>query len=180
MMGGPAISLPGAPVEVRVVPPPQQPAKPAPPADGLAAERAALAAQRAALAQATAAARSAAEQLAAMARQLASEAEGHIVDLAIEVARKVLMQEIQAGRCDIDPIVREALSRVPARGDVLVRLSAADLAACNLAADSPQTVRFVADPSISRGECVVESREGSVISAIEPHLEEIAQALKAP
>jgi flagellar biosynthesis/type III secretory pathway protein FliH len=104
------------------------------------------------------------------------------VELAVNIARKVLMQEIQAGRYEIDPIVQEALNRVPARQEIVVRLNPADLAKCRQAAsiqaqeDCPG-VRFVADNSVQRAHCLLETPHGIVESAVESNLEAVAAAM---
>ncbi len=117
--------------------------------------------------------------------QFLAEAQQQLVDLSIEIAKKVLMQEIQADRHHIDPIVTEALSRVPNRTDVVVHLHPDDLARCEQAGESDEasdksTVSFVADPKIKRGGCLLQTSRGDVESSIDGQLEEIAQALKNP
>ena len=111
------------------------------------------------------------------------EAEGQLLKLAMEIARKVLMQEIKAGHHEVDPIVQEALLRVPAQTNVVVHLHPDDLSRCDLArrdetsADSG-SIRFIADPSIHRAECLLKTSQGTVESSIEGHLEEISDVLK--
>ena len=117
--------------------------------------------------------------------KIIEQAEGQLLDLSIDIARKVLMQEIQAKRYQIEPIVREALSRIPQRTDVVVHLHPDDLARCELAKqdglDSAQaTVRFTADPGVDRGECLLRTSEGTVKSTVEEHLAEITETLGSP
>ena len=47
-----------------------------------------------------------------------------------------------------------------------------------MAKTSGGNIRFVADPSVPRAECVLETTEGIVQSAIEQHIERIADALQ--
>ncbi len=115
---------------------------------------------------------------------LVKDAESQLVDLATGIARKILMQEIQAGRHEIEAIVREALAHVPQHQDVVVHLNPEDWANCPLAQQAegeapPEHVRFVADPEIGRAECVVETPEGIVESTLDANLSEIGLALKA-
>ncbi len=117
--------------------------------------------------------------------KIIEQAEGQLLDLSIEIAQKVLMQEIQAERYQIDPIVREALSKIPQRTDVVVHLHPDDLARCELAeqdgSDSAQaTVRFAADPGVDRGECLLQTSGGTVKSTVEEHMAEITKTLKSP
>lgn len=115
--------------------------------------------------------------------KLAKQTEEQVVELALGIASKVLMQEIQAQRYQIDPIVKEALSRLPGRKGLVVRLNPDDLSHCELAqstADSVEdsAVRFVADLAVPRAHCTVESSEGFVESKIDAHLEAISVDLK--
>jgi flagellar assembly protein FliH len=128
--------------------------------------------------------------------RLIQEAEQQLVDLAVDIARRVLMQEIQAGRYEIEPIVKEALGRVPAHCDVVVHLNPEDYNQCEIARQADEaaarqppdpaggdageagTVRFVADPNIRRAECLLETSEGTVASGIEENLSQVGEALK--
>lgn len=144
-----------------------------------------LAGDKAHLAAACQALHAAAEELNKLRADMLAEAEGQLLDLALEIARKVLMQEIQAGRYEIEPIVAEALRHVPPRCDVVVHLHPEDHARCETAsADEPGaesgSVRLVADPNVRRAECRLETSQGIVESDVETHLGEIAEALKQP
>ncbi len=157
------------------------------PGSGAAIDQArqALQADREALASATAALVSALQQTAGLTESVVHSAEQQIVQLAIDVARKVLMQEIQAGRYEIDPIVQAALSQVPGRQEVVVHLNPDDFECCGQArqgeqGDCPAGVRFVADPSVRPAECLLQTPQGNVQSVVEEHLGEIAAALREP
>lgn len=126
----------------------------------------------------------ASDELAGLRQRFLQEAEGQLVELALNIARKVLMQEIQAGRYQIDPIVKEALLSIPSRQNVVVRLNPDDLAGCELAGMEPEggdggSLRFVADPNINRAECLIEAADGMVESSIDAHLDGVAEALGA-
>jgi len=143
----------------------------------------ALEGERAGLACARQALERAAAQVADLQQQIIAEAEAHLLDLAVEIARKVLMQEIQAGRHQIEPIVREALRRAPANREIAVRLNPDDLARLEAASDRdemPANVRLVADPSVGPAECVVETAEGTVEARIDHELDQVRGALKSP
>jgi flagellar assembly protein FliH len=127
---------------------------------------------------------SALERCQTLQAELLRQSEAQLVELALDVAAKVLMQEVRAGRHEIDPIVKEALARVPPRRGALVRMNPADLERCSLAKDACESkdaeagVRFVADPSVPRSGCVVESPEGVVRTDLASHLQAIAQVLR--
>lgn len=158
----------------------------APSAEAAAAEvRSQLQAELSALEQARSALASGAAQLAELEGRLVLQAEEKVLELALEIATKVLMQEVRADRHEIGPIVKEALQRVPTRRDVVVHLHPDDLARCQAAgegsgpAEGPEA-RFVADPAVPRAGCIVETPEGVVESTVEGHLERLGEALRAP
>lgn len=112
------------------------------------------------------------------------EAESQVVELSLAIARKVLMQEIQDGRYKIEPLVREALLSVPARQDVVVHLNPDDHAQCDMVRDAGTTdkagiVRFVADPSVQRGGCLLETPDGVVEATLETNMESVTEALRS-
>lgn len=191
------IQLPGRPLGVRIAPadgpppadgPHLDPAAPAPAEDERIetireAARVELAAQQAELAKTRGALEAGLARLSTLREEMIREAESQLLALALDVARKVLMQEIQAGRYEIDPIVKEALRRVPPRQDVVAHLHPEDWSRSQLARGAEEdpaagSIRFVADPSIPRGECVLETAEAAIVSAVDDHLDTIADALQ--
>lgn len=144
-----------------------------------------LARQRAALQSARAALASGAAELVEFRKKLIEETDEQLFMLAMGIAKKVLAQEIQAGRYDIEPIVREALCQVPTHQDVVIRLNPADYTQCEMAHDQDGAgagggVRFLSDPNIAPAECLVETPEGAVDSSCEARLAEIAEVLRTP
>ncbi len=140
-------------------------------------------AERASLASACAALQKAFEQIRRAHQEFFKQAEAQLPALAVDIARKVLMQEIDAGHYQIEPIVRQVLSRIAPNLNMVVHLSPADLERSELtgsSADKPgmANVQFVGDAEVSPGECFVETSEGVVTSSIEEHLSEIAETLK--
>ena len=136
--------------------------------------------------------------------RLRREAEANLLDLALEVARKVVMQEIKAARCDIEPILHEALAHVAPGAEVEIRLNPDDLACLRKRQDAeeqrgreedseeekrnlcvsesprplPTDLNLIADPAVGRGECLVRTAQGVIESRIDAHFQEIAQALR--
>ena len=150
---------------------------------GIQAAQQSLDAERARLVQARNALAAGLGDLSRLREETIAAAEAQLLELALEIARKVLMQEIDAGRYEIDPIVREALLHVPARQGVVVHLHPDDWAACEIARDAEGAagagnVRFLADPGVRRAECLLEAPQGMVVSGVEAHLQDIGEALK--
>ena len=157
--------------------PPTQaaPVKPAPDPDWMLA-------QQARVQQACGVLESAAAQLNHTRTQLVSDAEEQLLELAIGLASKAMMQEIQAGRHRIEPLLKEALLRVGGQQDVVVYLNPEDLAQC-LVADGqlPElaNVKLQADDMVHRGQCLVESSQGSMASSYTDRLDDLVDAVRS-
>jgi flagellar assembly protein FliH len=109
-------------------------------------------------------------------------AETQVVELAVEIAGKVLMQELEAGRFQMEPVVREALRHVPARRDIVVRLcpqdAAAWVAAATAAPGAAPGLKVVADPALRRGDCIVETAEATVSATVAERFQAAAEMLR--
>jgi len=106
-----------------------------------------------------------------------------IAKLSVEIARKILAQQVQNGDYEIESIVKEALKNAPTRQDVVVHLNPEDHLLCQKAQqDEPNGsfagIKFVSDQNIGRAECLLETPKGIIESLIEEHLERISKALK--
>ncbi len=106
-----------------------------------------------------------------------------IAGLAIEIARKILVQKVEKGDYEIENIVKEALKNVPTLQEVNVYLNPKDLEQCQKILDSEKEsaltgIKFIPDPNIGQAECLLKSPKGNVHSFIEEHLEQIGEALK--
>lgn len=137
------------------------------------------------LQQALRALQGALESVSTLKETVFKDAEEQLLALAVEIARKVLMQEIQAQRYQIEPIVKEALAHVPPHQEVSVHLNPQDLSQCQTALEAQgagggASVRFVSDPAVPRAECVLRTAQGLVVSSMEGHLQSIAEALTKP
>jgi len=114
--------------------------------------------------------------------QVLAKHKEEIAKLSVEIAKKVLMQKVQKSDYQIESIVKEALKNAPARQQVLVHLNPQDLPQCQkLQQDDPDSafagIKFIADPSIGRAECLLETPKGIIKSFIDEHLERISEAL---
>jgi flagellar assembly protein FliH len=139
-------------------------------------------------------ARTVLEKAAAAVRALEAKAlagaETQVVELAVEIAGKVLMQELEAGRFQMEPVVREALRHVPARRDIVVRLCPQDAALYLAPGDSPAAsyggaapgaapgLKVVADPALRRGDCIVETAEATVSATVAERFQAAAEMLR--
>ncbi len=106
-----------------------------------------------------------------------------IAKLAVEIARKILKQNIDNGHYDIQIIIEETLKRAPARQKLVVRLNPEDLATYERLQqenpDSPSAeLDFVPDWAVARADCLIETPKGIVKSFVEEHLTRIGEALE--
>ena len=104
-----------------------------------------------------------------------------IARLSVEIARKVLMQNISEGDYEIELIIKEALKSAPETSGTVVHLNPQDLADFQKLQEAGQVtlsdVKLEADETIGRAECVVESPKGIIKLLIDEHLEQISKAL---
>ena len=104
-----------------------------------------------------------------------------IARLSVEIARKVLMQNVSEGDYEIEAIIREALKSAPESSGMVVRLNPQDLADFQKQQEQDDTtlsgIELVADATIGRAECVVQSPKGIIKLLIDEHLEQISKAL---
>ena len=125
------------------------------------------------------------EQVGQLQMQLLKDAEQQLLQLSVDIAQKVLAQEIQTQQYQIEPIVKEALGHAPPRTDVVVHLHPEDYAQCEMAIEAKKNgqtggTTFLADPNVNRAECVLETSQGTVESRIDAHLENIVETFKNP
>ncbi|MFC1652525.1 FliH/SctL family protein [Planctomycetota bacterium] len=105
-----------------------------------------------------------------------------IAKLAMEIARKVLMQKVKDGDYAIEEIIQEALKNAPSQQSVSVHLNPEDLAACHALQVNTQgplaAVQWISDPTVGKAECLLETPKGVVKSFIDDHLDKIHEALE--
>ncbi|MHC4187209.1 MAG: FliH/SctL family protein, partial [Planctomycetota bacterium] len=124
----------------------------------------------------------AASQLKHLQENIIKEHKEQIAKLAVEIARKVLMQEIKEGDYKIEAIIQEALNNVPTLQNVVVHLNPEDFAQCQISEAENQAeifkdVKLVPDPNVGKAECLIETPKGVIESVIEEHLDNIVKAL---
>jgi flagellar biosynthesis/type III secretory pathway protein FliH len=106
-----------------------------------------------------------------------------IARLSVEIARKILMQKVENGDYEIEPIIKEALRNTPNSQDVVVHLNPEDIKKCRKVQESEPGnvltgIKLVPDPNVGRAECLLESPKGIIKSMIDDNLERICKALE--
>jgi flagellar biosynthesis/type III secretory pathway protein FliH len=98
--------------------------------------------------------------------------------LALVIAREIVRAEVDAGRYDIERIVREALHVSGAgRAECVVHLHADDLQRLS-GIQFRSATRLEADPEVSRGDVHVSTPRGIVVRDLDALLATIAERLK--
>lgn len=108
--------------------------------------------------------------------------EKNMVALATAMAREVIGRELEGSVDDITALVRRAVSEFPITAAVKVRLNPADLTAISSplggnAVEPGRQVRWIPDPDISAGGCVVEGPATIVDGRVEKALDRIYSEL---
>lgn len=107
--------------------------------------------------------------------------EENVAALAVLVARHVLQREVTADATAVRGLVAGALAQFPLDESVTVRAHPEDLQACRAllgesAVPLPEA-RWVADPAVGRGGCLVEGRERILDGRLDVALERAYRAL---
>ena len=107
-----------------------------------------------------------------------------VARLSVQIAERILSREIAAGNYDIRRIVADALKEVPAQQNVLVRLHPEDCEQYKRMVENGSIktitgVRLIADETVGKAECVVETGQGTVEYFIHEYLRRIGEALEA-
>lgn len=105
--------------------------------------------------------------------------EQQMVQLALAIARRILRREATLDGDLVVAMARVALDRLGERTPATVRLNPEDLAGTGAqeGALGSSFVTVVADASLSRGQCKVESEFGFIDAGVEAQFEQIAHAL---
>ena len=114
-------------------------------------------------------------------KRVVTENKQQIGMLAVEIARKILVSEIEEGKYDIAAMIEKALQASPSREGATVRLNPADYSTLEEIMKSGsgnfEKVTFEADSSISPAQCFVSTSKGIVEYFIDDQLGHVANAL---
>lgn len=112
-------------------------------------------------------------------------AEKQIIEIAINVAQKVLKREIDENPMTILPIVKEALSKIHDQDNIVIRVNPADAELVQHAQRDLQnmvggdkSLSIVSDYTINPGGCMIDTRSGTVDASIDTQFNTLRQALR--
>jgi flagellar assembly protein FliH len=127
------------------------------------------------------------EMLRTTSERLAAEARSDALEVGFLIARRILETELATSPEPLVALVRSTIRRLGEARKMVVKLSPGDAEAVNaiLAARGPSAVstvataqvEVVADPSLGRGDCLVEGDVGTVDGRIATRVEELRRAL---
>lgn len=104
----------------------------------------------------------------------------NIAAIAVTVARHIVQREIATDATIIQTVVQRALTQLPVDQTVIVRLNPDDHSICSSSLPDDmraRDIRWVADPHITRGGCLVEGRERIIDGRVDTALERLYSAI---
>jgi flagellar assembly protein FliH len=112
---------------------------------------------------------------------LYSQVEREVVKLAIEVAKKIVHREVQVDRDIIQTLVHVALAHVAEKSPVTIHVNPVDYnhiseRQTELSQAEGKSITLVADKSIERGGCLIETDCGDIDARLEEKFREVEQA----
>jgi flagellar assembly protein FliH len=116
------------------------------------------------------------EEVVMLREQIAAYAEREMVQLAVEIARKIVRREVTVDREIVVSLARVALGRLHNRALASVHLHPDDYEYVLAHRDrlgTSNSVKLVEDPAVSRGGCLIETELGQVDARIEQQFSEI-------
>jgi flagellar assembly protein FliH len=112
-------------------------------------------------------------------------AEAQMLDLALEVARKVVREELKQQPAHVLAIVRDALRRVQGFGRLRIRVNPLDVDLLRQnrpsllqVVDGVEGIEIVEDRRVDQGGCVIETEQGVYDARIRTQLGEIERVLR--
>ena len=112
--------------------------------------------------------------------------EKEVVELALQVARRVIRHELSVSKDTILCVVREAMNRVEDPGKIAIRLNPEDLKQIRGAGerfasvlDNLDSIQFEEDPGIECGGCYIQTDYGEIDARIQEQLRAVEEALRA-
>jgi len=114
-------------------------------------------------------------------RRAVAENQKQIALLAVEIARKIILSEVEEGKYDIATMIEKALQASPSREGATVRLNPSDYSTIEEIAKSGsgsfENVNFESDGSIQPAQCFVTTSKGVVEYFIDDQLNRISEKL---
>ncbi|MBP2635809.1 MAG: yscL [Firmicutes bacterium] len=117
--------------------------------------------------------------------QMFIAAEKQIVEIALAVAGKILVREVEENPTTILPIVKEALAKVSDQNQILIRVNPDDYEMVLMAKRDLQlmvgrdnAINVAADHTVTAGGCIIETTLGTVDARLDTKFELVQKAIQ--
>ncbi|MEZ5290643.1 MAG: FliH/SctL family protein [Vicinamibacterales bacterium] len=120
------------------------------------------------------------DELRGLRKDLVRRTEREVVELALAIAKKILQRELALDGDLVWAMARVALDRLADVTTASIRLHPDDYAAAMAGRGAAMTshgVQVVADPTVGRGGCIVQSDAGAVDVGLTAQIDELTEAL---
>lgn len=112
-------------------------------------------------------------------RQFFSQHSESIAELSVQIAEKILMQQISTDNYKIEPIIRKALESTTDIKDLTLELNPDDIEQFKQSNCSDFShINVIANPQVGKAQCKIDSPSGIIESIISEQLKHVAVALK--
>lgn len=114
-------------------------------------------------------------------RKFLEEITPQIVELALQVAEKVVSYQVEVNSDIVFKIVQETLGEIVQTQQIIIRLNPDDLelvSQCKEIIEKLDHVNFVGDISVERGGCIVETQSHYIDNRISARLNRIREAFR--
>jgi flagellar assembly protein FliH len=118
-------------------------------------------------------------------QRLWEEMEPQVIDLVLEIARKVLREEIQARRESTLSIIKHALRRVTDTEQVRIRVHPDDLQIARehrndflAVCEGVRQIEIVDDQRVGGGGCIIETPSGTIDASLRTQMQSVEKALR--
>lgn len=118
------------------------------------------------------------------AREIVAAAEPEVIRMAVALAEKLLQRQLEENEESILPLLEKSLEELSGGREIRVKVPSQDLDFCRQRLEQireklkPGThLELLADPSLKRGSCRVESEEGQVEISVQDNFAGLSEAL---
>lgn len=113
------------------------------------------------------------------------EAEYEIMELVIDIAQKVLMQELTQNKEVMMSLIKQSISKCTFKDNLTIRVSEADFDFVNsnkeriiMLTEGINNLEIYCDKALTKGSCIVETPSGEINAGIDVQMKEITKAFE--
>lgn len=113
------------------------------------------------------------------------EAENEIMELVIDIAQKVLMQELTQNKEVMMSLIKQSISKCTFKDNLTIRVSEDDFNFVNsnkeriiMLTEGINNLEIYCDKALTKGSCIVETPSGEINAGIDVQMKEITKAFE--